>query len=98
MKINFTYIFLAFILIFLIMVSISKSCVKISPYEGSYGNMYPYEAMTPMMNPMMTPMMARTPPTRGLAKTTTTTMTKIIKSSSREIGSGFSRDKYVRSN
>ena len=57
MKINFTYIFLAFILIFLIMVSISKSCVKISPYEGSYGNMYPYEAMTPMMNPMMTPMM-----------------------------------------
>jgi len=52
MKINFTYVFLAFILIFLIMVSMSKSCVSISPYTGSSMG-YPYEGMTPMM--MMSP-------------------------------------------
>ena len=53
MKINFTYVFLAFILIFLIMVSMSKSCVSISPYtSGSMG--YAYEGMTPMMM-MMSP-------------------------------------------
>ena len=50
MKINFTYVFLAFILIFLIMVSMSKSCVSITPYTG--GSMgYAYEGMTPMMSP-----------------------------------------------
>jgi len=44
MKINFTYIFLAFILIFLIAVSMSRSCVNFVPYQYNVGT--PYEGMT----------------------------------------------------
>ena len=48
MKMNFTYIFLAFILVFLITISISQSCVRLMPANETNNYMFPYEAMTPM--------------------------------------------------
>lgn len=53
MKINFTYMFLVFILVLLVVISMTRSCVSVKPYDEStiFSQDYPYEGMTPGMTP-----------------------------------------------
>jgi hypothetical protein len=48
MKMNFTYVFLTFILVFLIFISMSKSCVSFKPYSENdiFTKQYPFEPLT----------------------------------------------------
>ena len=59
MKINFTYMFLVFILVLLVVISMTRSCVSVKPYDEStiFTQDYPYEGMTPGMTPSTDNMM-----------------------------------------